>query len=481
MYDPNSFSDSVRYYNFKPSVMPPTTFRPVRPVAPIVPIGANPVTPTQITATTVTAAAAGAPEALLSISATQEPVKQNNQTASKVFVQFSHDPSDVNFDHINVWVQGYHGSTTPTLVASGSESPVTFVLDATGETVIVIGQAASTTAVQALADSLANLVTLSGVSSAPPAPTISQTLTATPLGYQFAFDQVDLSGTQDVMASYKVYRNTTNTFSGSTLLQTIAQDPTATGAIVVQDRVGGGQTYYYFVTAVDTSGRESGHTSAQSGAVTSGSASLDSDVADGATYGRVNNTALTTGNIDFAKAGFANKTLDHVIDGSTYARVKGTELTSGTVAQLNDGTNVRTAAHAAAAFDSVGNLTLKNITGVNGTTVNPNTSSATYVVMPEMTHTITTKGNPVLLLFSGIFQTSSGEGEIAIFRDGSQVTTDYIVPTVSGGSGHIPFSIAFIDQNPTAASHTYDVRWLTVGTFITNVGTTRGFQAVELG
>lgn len=43
--------------------------------------------------------------------------------------------------------------------------------------------------------------------------------------------------------------------------------------------------------------------------------------------------------------------LDDVPDGTTYGRVKNSELTTGFVSQLNDGTNVVTAAEAKEAYD----------------------------------------------------------------------------------------------------------------------------------
>lgn len=52
---------------------------------------------------------------------------------------------------------------------------------------------------------------------------------------------------------------------------------------------------------------------------------------DGSTYGRVKLTALTSGEIDFSKAGVINKSCDNLIDGATYGKVKLTALTSGQI------------------------------------------------------------------------------------------------------------------------------------------------------
>ena len=65
--------------------------------------------------------------------------------------------------------------------------------------------------------------------------------------------------------------------------------------------------------------------------------------------------ALPAG-IDFSRA-YTGKTLDNVPNGSTRGAVLNTELAgSGTVKQLNDGTNVRNAAAAAALYDASGNI-----------------------------------------------------------------------------------------------------------------------------
>ena len=84
--------------------------------------------------------------------------------------------------------------------------------------------------------------------------------------------------------------------------------------------------------------------------------------------------------IDFAQGGHTNKNLDNVPDGTRSAW---------------DSASMKTAA-----VDTSGNLLLKNLSGVVGTTVNPATTSTTYSVIPEMTKTITTKGNKVFVVFT---------------------------------------------------------------------------------
>jgi len=221
-----------------------------------------------------------------SMSVTESPVKQQDRTFSLVSVSFFRDPSDTTFAGVRIWFIGYKGSANPVLMTSATDSPVSFLAESTKETVMVVLQRYSTDgSMQDFNLCPSAPLTLDGVVSPPPAPTISQPLVAIPLGYQFAFNQ--LSGLlSDVIDSYRVYRNPVNNPTTAALYNTIKHDPTNLGSVVVQDTTGGGQTLYYWVSAVNTSGLESSKTAAQSSAVTSGTANLDTDVNDGSNFGR---------------------------------------------------------------------------------------------------------------------------------------------------------------------------------------------------
>lgn len=183
--------------------------------------------------------------------------------------------------------------------------------------------------------------------------------------------------------------------------------------------------------------------------------------------GRVEGIATTVGNIDAGgvalpaavdlSRAYVNKNLDNVPDGTRAAWTSGTQKT--------------------AAVDVSGNLLLKNIVTAVGTTASPSTASGSFSVIPEMTQTITTKGNKVLCIFNGQFSITAGVGDIAIFRDGVQISI------VTVGSGASAFSIPLSVMDVVAAgSHTYDVRWFTNGGgTLTSSGTNRTFQVVELG
>jgi hypothetical protein len=220
-----------------------------------------------------------------SVSATESPYKtQTGQMVSLVSVSFTRDVHDTQFAGIEIWFTGYNGSSLPQLMAQGSQSPVQFLCETTHETVTVTVVSYHLDKSADFSHAPTTTVLLDGVISAPAAPSIAQTLTGVALGYQFAFNQL-ASLSADLVDAYRVYRNSTNSFGSATLLRTFKHDATNSGAIVVQDNVGGGQTYYYWVTAVNTSGLESSSTAAQSGAVLSGVAGSRSVVA--------NNTAST--------------------------------------------------------------------------------------------------------------------------------------------------------------------------------------------
>lgn len=60
---------------------------------------------------------------------------------SAVALTFRRDPSDPNFGGVTVWAKGYQGNQSPTQVANGQDSPITFILNNTGEALSLIVQA----------------------------------------------------------------------------------------------------------------------------------------------------------------------------------------------------------------------------------------------------------------------------------------------------------------------------------------------------
>ena len=225
------------------------------------------------TATITTATATAAPFQVSGVSATESPFRtKDGSVKSNVSVSFTTNPSDPNYDHVQIWFTGYNGNSNPQLMPGDSRtSPASFLCDTTNETVTVTVVAVGpdgTTADFALAPT--TTVLLDGVVSAPAAPSIAQSLIATPTGYQFSFNQ--LSGlSADQVDGYQVYRNTTNVSGTASKFQYFKHNPTNSAPQVVFDSVPNGTTYFYWVTAVNTTGLESVKTAAQSGTVGSGS------------------------------------------------------------------------------------------------------------------------------------------------------------------------------------------------------------------
>lgn len=193
----------------------------------------------------------------------------------------------------------------------------------------------------------------------------------------------------------------------------------------------------------------------------------DQIAADGSTYGRVVGTRLSSGKpfIDFSEAANLNKHLGNVADAPASGRAAW-----------------ETATQKAAAVDSSGNLLLKNIAQANGTTASPTTASAVPAQVPELTATVTTKGNYVFLSFTVGFSNDTTGGSVffKLYVDGVSTGEEYL------GSSPI------ISQNetvagswmvhPSAASHSFAVYWwVTVGTTCTCNGTNRTLEVVELG
>lgn len=272
-----------------------------------------------------TVLASGNPFQLLSLSATQEPSRQQDRVFSKVFISWTH-VADSNFQGLRVWFKGYKGNSNPTLMADlGLQAPGSFLCEATGETVTVIGQPSGLNGHYASLDgAVSSTVTLSGAISAPPAPSINQTLVGTPTGFQFSFNQINLGGTQDVVDSYRVYRNTSNTFAGSALIQTIKHSPTNTGAVVVTDTINAatGANYYYFITAVDTQGLESAATAAQAASTPGSAGSIPPSLIQSMSY------SATTTSLTWSWTGV----IIYRADGTTTSVPDGSRATTGLTA-----------------------------------------------------------------------------------------------------------------------------------------------------
>jgi len=126
--------------------------------------------------------------------------------------------------------------------------------------------------------------------------------------------------------------------------------------------------------------------------------------------------------------------------------------------------------------------TIVKLPGRTGTAV---AEGRITIVVPEMTQTLTFKGNKVLLLFSSTINIPAVAGSVvfAFFKDGVQLSQSYPVTYFTGNASAAPVvavEFSLIDS-PSAGSHTYDVRWEIIANGCSANGTSRRFQIVELG
>ena len=196
-----------------------------------------------------------------------------HQVVSVSFVPPASDTNLGTFAGVNVW-ETLSGNQ-PAGVGSGITSPVVFELPIDNLARTLTVQSYTALGVECPFSSCPTIsVTCDGVTTAPPNPTVSQPLTTTGTGYTFTFDFELGSGLlADVISGYNVYRSPTSSMVNATVVKHIPQPATNNigSTYVYQEVVPAGTNYYYFVTCVNTSGRESGSTAAQSGLVTNGS------------------------------------------------------------------------------------------------------------------------------------------------------------------------------------------------------------------
>jgi hypothetical protein len=218
----------------------------------------------------------GVPDQVRTISVTESPKKIQDRTYSLVSVTFLRNPIDAAFAGVRIWLTGYQANPGRVLVADGFDSPLSFLVESTGESVVVAVQAVGTTAAADLDAAPTATVLLDGVNSTPPSPTVTQNLVAIPNGYQFTFT-MEGALLADVIDGYWVYRSSSSSTPTppTSRFQYVLQSTSSSGSdgFVFQDgAVEVGATYYYWVSAVNKSGLESSLTSAQSGATTAGGA-----------------------------------------------------------------------------------------------------------------------------------------------------------------------------------------------------------------
>lgn len=240
---------------------------------------------TKAIALPITTAAADAPLQVTSVTATESPAKaKDGSMVSEVSVSFVVNPSDTKFGSATIWFTGYAGNPNAQEMETAFVSPCTFLVPTPAfiagvpNTVTVTVQAVSISGHPAdFAFAPSTTVALDGVVSAPPAPSTGS-LIGTPTGYQFSFNF--LAGlSADRVSGYKIYRNTSNSSGTATQISYFPHNPVNTGSQVVNDDgLKNGDLFWYWVTAVNTTGLESALTLVTgSGTVANGVALVSQD------------------------------------------------------------------------------------------------------------------------------------------------------------------------------------------------------------
>lgn len=126
----------------------------------------------------------------------------------------------------------------------------------------------------------------------------------------------------------------------------------------------------------------------------------------------------------------------------------------------------------------------------NGSTSAPTSTNASFVLIPEMTVTITTQGGDVLVTFTSSFNLQSGDNwDFAIYTDSSLQTGTQRHVEFHGGSliGLTPATfdgyatcITFLVTGLAAGSHTFEARWSRAAGTARCVGTQRNIVALEV-
>lgn len=119
---------------------------------------------------------------------------------------------------------------------------------------------------------------------------------------------------------------------------------------------------------------------------------------------------------------------------------------------------------------------------VKGTTTGPNTTSATFVDIPDMTITFTpTVVTDAWAIFTTNFQNSSNTAlaEVQIVLDGAAVSPLLFVPQDSAASNVQAFAAQVFLPALSAAAHTVKVQWLTPAGTLGSTQLTRAFTVIE--
>lgn len=133
--------------------------------------------------------------------------------------------------------------------------------------------------------------------------------------------------------------------------------------------------------------------------------------------------------------------------------------------------------------------TPKNFVRVVGSTNPASSTNASFVVVPEMTTSLSISTGRAQLVFSGTFDVRDGDSfDLALFVDGAEQSgsrrrVEYqSAQLISIVPGRIPadtLSLTWGATGLSAGSHTFSVRWARVGGTARCVGVMRSLEVNE--
>lgn len=126
-------------------------------------------------------------------------------------------------------------------------------------------------------------------------------------------------------------------------------------------------------------------------------------------------------------------------------------------------------------------ISVKPSLEVAGSTADPTTASSTYVVVPEMSITLSTTGNSVLVQFSSSFNVNAADSfDFSIFVDGSEHANAHRHVQCATAIAGLPSSTQALITGLGAGNHTFDVRWKASSGSARALGILRSLVAAEL-
>lgn len=202
-----------------------------------------------------------APKQVTGVSATESPYTTSAGSQSLVSVDFIPGSGDPYFGFVQIYFSGYNGNPNPQLMTQGAVSPIQFLCESTHEVVTVTVVTVSADNIPApFANAPTITVSLDGVNSAPPAPSIAAAQTALPhsSGWQFAFNLIGgLEAEAGLVSGYRVYHSESNVAPTPPdgYYSAYPQPSTGAGQIVVQETTP--DILWYWISAYNDAGFES--------------------------------------------------------------------------------------------------------------------------------------------------------------------------------------------------------------------------------